>query len=298
MPSLHIATPELRAQAFLAVHEVWPLDPDPQVHLARRLASPMQQRAECFVLLGDAGELLSSCLAYPHTLFGPGGTRAARGFGAVHTPSAQRGRGYATKMLQDVMAHYRPQGVLDFTLFSDISPAYYERLGFLELPSTGFEVPASSRDLGGWALGQLPPRLCPEPQSEYRWGFGRDPDHAAWLLRKHRHPLRSWLVMGPEGVQGEVLLAYAPDAVELLETDLPMRQATWPLLRDLLALLAARAGRPLARGWWTSPELHPRGEGLHPRPDELFMWASLRELDPWRAQVPGWGPWLSGVEHF
>lgn len=293
-----LASPAQRAMAYRALHEVWPLDPDPDRHLALRLASPMQARAECFVALGPDGGLRASCLAYPHTLFGPGGTRLARGFGAVHTPSAWRGQGHASALLRGVMDHYRARGVLDFTLFSDIAPTFYARLGFVEIPSYRFEVRAAPRELGAWALGQLPPRLCPEHAEEYRWGFGRDPEHAAWLLRKHRQPLRSWMVLGPDNLQGEVLLALHPDSVELLETDLPMRSDSWPLLRDLLSLLAARAQRPRAIGWWTSPELHPRGPDLARRTGELLMWCSLRELDPWRAQVPGWGPRVSAVEHF
>lgn len=280
-----LASPEERAAAFLAVHEVWPRDPDPQKHLALRLASPQQQRADCFVALDEKDQLCASCLAYPHSLFGPGGERPARSFGAVHTPSARRGQGHASALLRYVMAEFQAQGVQDFTLFSDINPAYYERLGFVVVPSSRFEVPASRDAAADWALGELPPRRCPAPSAAFEWGFGCDRDYDLWVLRKHQLPLSAYLVRGPDGMEGVVLLQHRPEALEVLELELPMNADTWPVLRGLFALLAARAGCPIADGWWCSPEL-PQGEGVTPRPDEILMWASLRGEDLWRT-LPG-----------
>ncbi|MEY3211252.1 MAG: hypothetical protein RIT28_1733, partial [Pseudomonadota bacterium] len=90
-----IASEAERRLAFASVHPDWPHDPDPAVHLERRLASIQHQRAAWFVGLDEQDQLGVSLGVYPITLFGPGGLRPAGAIGAVYTPAAQRGRGYA-----------------------------------------------------------------------------------------------------------------------------------------------------------------------------------------------------------
>ena len=54
---------------------------------------------------------------------------------AVFTPGALRGRGYATALLGAFLDAERDAGTDLAYLFSDIHPAFYERLGFVTLPS-------------------------------------------------------------------------------------------------------------------------------------------------------------------
>jgi predicted N-acetyltransferase YhbS len=57
------------------------------------------------------------------------------GIGTVATTPAQRGKGYATQLMTLAMAEICKSNDVDaFFLFSDISPAMYERLGFVALP--------------------------------------------------------------------------------------------------------------------------------------------------------------------
>lgn len=81
------------------------------------------------------GEHVASCKRYQREL--RCGERIFRtaGIGAVFTPPAHRGRGYATAMLGAFLDAERDAGTDFAFLFADIHPAFYERLGFVALPS-------------------------------------------------------------------------------------------------------------------------------------------------------------------
>ncbi len=72
------------------------------------------------------------------------GDRALRAFGigAVFTPPEDRGHGYASAMLGAALDAERAAGVDVAYLFSDIHPAFYERLGFIALPSRAITLNA------------------------------------------------------------------------------------------------------------------------------------------------------------
>lgn len=74
------------------------------------------------------------------------GTRILRaaGIGAVFTPPALRGRGYASAMLGAFLDAERDAGTDIAYLFSDIHPSFYERLGFISLPSRTISLRADS----------------------------------------------------------------------------------------------------------------------------------------------------------
>ena len=81
------------------------------------------------------GELVASCKRYERTLRCGKRTYKAAGVGAVFTPDALRGRGYATVLLGAMLDAERDAGTDLAYLFSDIHPAFYQRLGFVALPS-------------------------------------------------------------------------------------------------------------------------------------------------------------------
>lgn len=79
--------------------------------------------------------LAASCKRYERVLrCGERAYRAA-GIGAVFTPPDLRGRGYATALLGALLDAERAAGTDLAYLFSDIHPAFYERIGFVALPS-------------------------------------------------------------------------------------------------------------------------------------------------------------------
>jgi predicted N-acetyltransferase YhbS len=85
--------------------------------------------------LRASGELVASCKRYARVLRCGERTYAAAGIGAVFTPEALRGRGYATALLGALLDAERDAGTDLAYLFSDIHPAFYQRLGFVALPS-------------------------------------------------------------------------------------------------------------------------------------------------------------------
>jgi hypothetical protein len=68
----------------------------------------------------------------------------AAGIGAVFTPEAQRGRGYATALIGAFLDAERAAGTDFAYLFSDIRPSFYERLGFIALPSRAIVLRADT----------------------------------------------------------------------------------------------------------------------------------------------------------
>ena len=81
------------------------------------------------------GELVASCKRYARVLRCGDRTYEAAGIGAVFTPDELRGRGYATALLGAFLDAERAAGTDLAYLFSDIHPAFYERIGFVALPS-------------------------------------------------------------------------------------------------------------------------------------------------------------------
>ena len=128
------ASENQRLAAYRNVHEVWSDDLPLDEFLARRLRSVMHNRAEWFVLC--VGQSVASSLGRYPLQFNLGGTIVkGSGIGAVHTPPEHRQRGYATALLRQVNEWSRRDGFQVSLLFSDIDPAYYERLGYITWPS-------------------------------------------------------------------------------------------------------------------------------------------------------------------
>lgn len=280
-----------RLKAFAQVHAVWPHDPDPAVHLEKRLASVQHQRATWFVAR-DGGDVVSSLGAYPVQLYGPDGERPARALGAVFTPEHHRGLGYAAKLVRFVKDYYAEQGVLDFILYSDIAPIYYQRLGFQRLPSfiwswelrgpflsqgTSFQVEAAHPMQPG-------PMKCP-------FGLKRGIEDDAWVQDKQNAPLRLAWELGKTGeLTGKWLLSRKDHGTySLLESNVSQTAADWESFRALVTRDAEEAGCHSVKGWWTSPEALPDSKAqpeITARREEILMWSTMRGAsDPWLPDI-------------
>jgi GNAT superfamily N-acetyltransferase len=90
------------------------------------------------------GVLVASCKRYERELRCGERSYRAVGIGAVFTPPELRGRGYASAMLGALLDAESAAGTDFAFLFSDIHPAFYERLGFLALPSRTFTLRADT----------------------------------------------------------------------------------------------------------------------------------------------------------
>jgi GNAT superfamily N-acetyltransferase len=81
-------------------------------------------------LVDEIGTLLSTAKHYRYDVRLRGVDGWMWGLGAVYTPPDQRGRGYASALLEQLMQQARREGALIAGLFSEIGAPFYERLGF------------------------------------------------------------------------------------------------------------------------------------------------------------------------
>lgn len=143
----------------------------------------------------DENGIACSCKVYDREFRWGEKRLRATGIGAVFTPPALRGRGYASAMLGALLDQERDAGRDLAFLFSDIHPAFYERLGFVALPSRLLTVRAASLD--GSPAGAVPlvdgdwagVRRCFDALDGQRpWGFKRTPLIWDWVKRKLTAP--------------------------------------------------------------------------------------------------------------
>src|SRR5947209_16773055 len=133
------------------------------------------------------GELVASCKRYERALRCGDRTFKAAGIGAVFTPDALRGRGYATALLGALLDAERTAGTDLAYLFSDIHPVFYERLGFVALPSRTIALRASALsaeriEVAVLGDGDAAPvrRLFAALDARRRFAFARTPLDWEW----------------------------------------------------------------------------------------------------------------------
>lgn len=226
----------------------------------------------------------------------------AVGIGAVHTPDELRGRGYASAMLGSLLDAETAAGTDLAYLFSDIAPAFYERLGFIALPSRVITVRAVTLP---WK------RIRTEPLESSDWprvkrcfeacdalrAFGFTRTAAVWeFVRK------VWGALPDRGVQpvhlvtrrGNSIRAYAfgrrvpaSDAFVIDEFGFADEAAC----ADAVALLRAAAGDLGRVSGWLPPlperELLPHGS-VRPRRLAIYMVLPLSAAGRswWKAEAP------------
>src|SRR5262245_8017991 len=97
-------------------------------------------------LVGDTGALLASAKRYRYEVRLDGRDGWMCGIGAVFTPPERRGRGYASRLIEMLLAQEQAAGALMAALFSEIGPTFYERLGFSTIPLDEVSVAVRRKD--------------------------------------------------------------------------------------------------------------------------------------------------------
>jgi predicted N-acetyltransferase YhbS len=92
------------------------------------------------VALVDRDRILASAKQYELPLLIDGQRQRTLGIGAVFTPPELRRRGHARALIERMVTAAREQGVSVTLLFSEIDPAYYEKLGFRPVPVSEVEI--------------------------------------------------------------------------------------------------------------------------------------------------------------
>lgn len=238
-------------------------------------------------------ELLASCKRYERTLHLGEQELKAIGIGAVFTPVAHRGKGYASAMLAMLLDGARAGGAHAGYLFSDIHPAFYKQLGFIEFPSRAISLRADSLARSRITVANVQSadwtgiRSCYDTgEAQRTWGFMRSPLVWHWIrlrlrhgsehptgqpvaLVMHRAQRVSAYVLGERDVANDALIVD-----EYGSADLDGRSKIPALLRSAAGDLRRIVG-------WLPPqgarELLPRGS-VRKRKDAILMMAPLSPL--------------------
>jgi GNAT superfamily N-acetyltransferase len=107
-----------------------------------QLKTPWGQSHLDRVALVDGPHVMCSAKRYDLSLRLDGRIRRVLGIGAVFTPPAHRGRGSARELIARLLDTAVAEGHEFAMLFSEIAPAFYERLDFVPVPliESTFEV--------------------------------------------------------------------------------------------------------------------------------------------------------------
>ena len=266
-------------------------------------------------LTDETGTVLASCKRYQRTLHFGQRRLSAIGIGAVFTAPERRGAGYATAMLAMVLDAARSAGHDAAYLFSDIHPAFYAQLGFVELASrsislradslTGTRIAVSAIEKDDWAGVRRCFERCEMPRP---WGFVRSPVVWDWIALRHaqgsEHPSGSLVRLAVR--RGKTIIAYVigvrdpkSDAFILDEygfSDLEGRGRIASLIRGAAGDLHRIAG-------WLPPEgmrdVLPRGS-VRRRKGAILMMAPFSAAAKAliaRATAPGAGDGVWATDH-
>jgi len=116
-------------EIFQISFENWPRGETLERHRKGCYSHENYQKGVWYVL-GTSGALKSVLILYS---FDP----KLRGIGTVMTPLDQRGKGYASELLRQVIEMCDLEDpVPNLLLFSEIKPSFYERFGFQALPKS------------------------------------------------------------------------------------------------------------------------------------------------------------------
>lgn len=155
--SLHVvpATGAVLAQVLDDTHSLWG-DGLPRANYAKaweaQLKTPWGQHHLDRVALVDGPHVLASAKRYDFSMRFDGRIRRVLGIGAVFTAPAHRGRGCARELLSRILDTAVTEGQEFAMLFSEIDPAFYERLDFVPVPLLEFTLEIDQKRGGAPAM--------------------------------------------------------------------------------------------------------------------------------------------------
>ena len=252
------------------------------------------------VALVERGDVLASAKRYDFRARWAGRPVDVLGIGAVFTPPAKRGHGYARALIDEMVADAGTRGCAMALLFSEIGAAYYERLGFRVVPREMLMVearpfpgsPAIMVRSGEPADLEAIAEISARYSSHATFALDRTPDLIAFGLTRKR--LLAGL--GPPGLRdleffvaeegyraaAYVVISRGPQGRQL--EDCGDRDPTGARVGAMLQGLSARtpAEPPMRLAGWLPDSFRPpqvRVEGGLP-PKDLMMWRPVGGIVP------------------
>ena len=255
---LHPASPAERIEAFKNVHDVWPSAADPEKHLRRRLTNPKFDNATWYVgTLGD--RVVAACGCYHISVRIDGAVEPACAVGSVHTLPEFRGRGFAPRLVDFAESQERLAGKTFSLLYSDIGPAYYERLGYRRCPAAqgwansveSLTVPPPNCRLVRFQAAQESTPLAEmydRGHDRYMMSIARSPDYWRYLLAQNPDDEFYFLEMDGKRT-GYVRLGIKPPAIIIRDLSLLDRDEAERGMYAAVIALAKSRGTERVGGW-------------------------------------------------
>ena len=137
MPELVPATGAYLEQILRDTHSLWNdgLEPERYAQFWQaQLRTPWGSAHLDRMALIEDGVVTCSAKRYNLSARIEGRIRRVLGVGAVFTPAARRGRGAAQRLLETLLETAEAEGFEYAMLFSEIDPAFYQRLDFVPVP--------------------------------------------------------------------------------------------------------------------------------------------------------------------
>lgn len=258
-----------------------------------------QAHLQRLALVDEHGTLLSTAKRYRFDASLDGRAIRMCGVGAVFTPVALRGQGYATVLLEHLLDRERRDGVELAALFSEIEPAFYQRLGFAAVPLDEVTVGVVRKDGAPATLVRageerdLPAiaAMHDTRSTDVRFRLRRDPSQIQFALARKR--LLAGL--GPSGLRHVEFFVVEEGASAVAYAVLSTNANGWTLeeagdrdpagarLGALLQVLVAREPShrtPLIRTWWPRAFAVPPQLQLSDRsdPKDALMFRALSDV--------------------
>ncbi|APR78405.1 Hypothetical protein A7982_03752 [Minicystis rosea] len=306
--------PALVEEASRQTHVLWSGGRSLRDHVAfvdQQLVTAGPEIVRYAGMIDARGRLVSALKRYAIQLReGSGAPLRAVGIGALFTRPSARGRGVAAALLAHVMQEARDLGYDAAILYSDIEPAFYERIGFVALPARDFSIATTALPARG-ALDVRPagPRDLPRLIAWYEEAWRRDfptflrpaRSPAVWRFFRWRSRIRNEWIVRVRGRDAGYLIAGPHDPLRDLpspsdvfwldEAAVPgvAPEKIWATVRAL----AVKVRAPEVHGW-LGPGGAPPGAVKRARPEAFPMIAPLSaalRVRPRRA-------WLDSFMHF
>jgi GNAT superfamily N-acetyltransferase len=270
-----------------------------RLNLAQQRTPWGRRHLQRVALVDAQGRLLSSAKRYRHEARLGGRVGAVCGLGAVFTPPVLRGRGYASRLVEQVVAEEQHRGTLMAFLFSGIGPAFYERLGFAPVPLDEIALDVQ-RGRGAPAMlvrsGEdvdLPALAAMHDTRSAAAGFAlrRPPDAIHFSIARKRlfaglsEPglRRVEFLVAEEGASAVAYIVLTANAYGWTLEEAGDRDPAGARLGAMLQALIAREpshDAPVIRTWWPHtfplpPQVTGSGRSL---PRALFMGRALQDV--------------------
>jgi len=266
-----------------------------------------------FALVDDDGEVLASLKRYRYDVRIDGREGTMCGIGAVFTPPDRRGNGYASELIERVLATERHDGALIAALFSEIGTDFYARLGFSAVPLDEVTVRVRPNKGGTPAMlvrsgdeRDLPllAALHNTRSTPAAFALRRDQSQMQFALAKKRlfaglstpGTRQLEFFVAEEGVMAVAYVALSQNQYGWTLEECGDRDPTGARLGAMFQVLAAREPSrdlPLIRAWWprtlavppqleladrSDPKdvmmLRPLADVAVPDPADVFYWRS------------------------